>query len=197
MIGTLVHPAEPGDDLDAVDVGQPEVDDHEIGEPVGGPAEPLRAGVGEIDLEVAGPEVGGQRPQDLRLVVDHQHAGHASTASGRPTTIVTPATGRVLDGELAAHGIHEPLRHREPEADPAGAVAEALERLEDALSIRRSGCRGRGRRSGGRRGARRRPASIRTRPSGADAAMALAARLATARSSSAGRPAPSGASRRA
>ena len=54
-------------------------------------------------------------------------------------TTVVPPTGRVLDGDLAAHGFDEALRDGETEADAvvggSSSVAEALERLEHRLAL--------------------------------------------------------------
>ena len=80
----------------------------------------------------------------------------------------------------------KPLATASPSPTPSAAVAQPLERLEDAAPGPPPGCPGPGRRPGGRPGPPpRRPRSARGR-SGPDAAMALAARLATARSSRAG-----------
>ena len=144
---------------------------------------------GEVDLVAARPQVDGQRPADLRLVVDDQDAASSvgRQRQARAPSVSAAARG-VLDGELAAHGLDEAAGHREPEADAGavGAVAEALERLEHPLAV-----------VGGmpgpvvddaqvdpvadRAGLDARPAS----PGGASAS-ALATRLASARSSRAG-----------
>ena len=138
MIGTVVQPRRPGDDLEAVDAGQAEVEDHEVGVVVGGEAQRVLAGGGEVDLEVAGPEVGGQGPQDLGLVVDD--AGRGSRLPpprpARPMTIVMPPPGVSSTVQLAAHGLDEALGHGQPEPHPVrAAVAEPLERLEDPLPV--------------------------------------------------------------
>ena len=157
MIGHVRPAAEAGDDLDAVEVGEPEVDDHEVGVAVGGQAEPVATGERQVDVEVAGAQVGGERPLDLRLVVDHQDPGHASTASGKPDDHRHPAAGGVLDGELAAHRVDEALRDREPEPHPAPTVAERVGTARRSAHGRRPGCPGRGRRPGGRPGRSPRP----------------------------------------
>ena len=105
----------------------------------GGELERLLAGGGEVDVVAAGAEVDGQRPQDRRLVVDDEDALLIGHATGRPITIVVPPPGRVVDLDR-----RRPSPSRKPRATaspsptpvPGSAVAEALERLEDALAGR-------------------------------------------------------------
>ena len=74
--------------------------------------------------------------------------------------------------------VDEALGDREAEADAAAGVAQPLERLEDPLAVGHGDARAR---STMRRSTRpaTAPASMRTGRPGPDAAMALAARLAT------------------
>ena len=46
----------------------------------------------EVDVVAARPQVDAERAQDLRLVVDHQDAGHDGETS-RPMSMVTPPPG--------------------------------------------------------------------------------------------------------
>jgi hypothetical protein len=64
------------DHLYPVQVGQAEVEDHQVGRIPAGHLERLRAGRGDVHVVVAHPQVDPQRPQDLRFVVDDEHPGH-------------------------------------------------------------------------------------------------------------------------
>ena len=87
-----------------------------------------------------------QRPQQRTLVVHDQDAPHDAHSSVRLLQLCDRETDhhrdaparRVLDGQLAADRVDETPRDRETETDTgvARGVAEALERLEDALSLR-------------------------------------------------------------
>ena len=121
-------------------------------------ASALGPGGSREHLVVAGPQVDGQGPQDLRLVVDHQDAAHRDSAAwstrwlvsralsrsrrpgsccrrlaggdaGSDTTIVSPPPGVSSGVERAAHGLGEPAGQGEPEAD-AGGVVGVAEALE-------------------------------------------------------------------
>jgi enoyl-CoA hydratase/carnithine racemase len=59
-----------------VDVGQAEVEHHDVGLVLGGGTQRLGAVRGGDDLVAAGGAVDPQRAQDLGLVVDDQHRGH-------------------------------------------------------------------------------------------------------------------------
>ena len=78
-IGTEVQVRRDADDLDAVQVGQAEVEHDQVGVRVGGRLQGAAAAARGHDLVVAGLQVDPQRPQDLRLVVDDQDAGHAGS----------------------------------------------------------------------------------------------------------------------
>ena len=91
----------------------------------------------QLHVVAPGPQVRGQGPPDLRLVVDHQHRVTTPTAKegGTPDRQRDgegePPTGGVLDPEPPAHGGHEPTGDGQAEADAgAAAVAEPLKRLE-------------------------------------------------------------------
>jgi hypothetical protein len=73
--------AQPGDHLDAVQVRQAQVEDHQVRRVLGGHLERLRPGGRDVHVVVAHPEVDPQRPQDLRFVVDDEHPGHGPAAS--------------------------------------------------------------------------------------------------------------------
>ena len=60
--------------------GRPEVEDDQVGAVAGAAAMSASvAGGGGVHLVVAGPQVDPQRAQDLRLVVDDEHPGHAAS----------------------------------------------------------------------------------------------------------------------
>ena len=66
------------DHLDAVDPGQAEVEDDEIGMVARGQRERDLAGRGEVDLVAARLEVRAEGAQELRLVVDDQDRASSS-----------------------------------------------------------------------------------------------------------------------
>ena len=68
--------AEAADHLEPVHPRQPEIEDHRIGPVALGEDERGFARPGEIDVVASRPEVGCERPQDLRLVVDDQDPRH-------------------------------------------------------------------------------------------------------------------------
>ena len=89
--------------LDAVDAGQADVEHHHVGMALGRQAQRLLAGGGQVDLVLAGAQVGGQGPPDLRLVVDHQHAGHGRACSrGHGRGRGRGRTGRLATGRRSA-----------------------------------------------------------------------------------------------
>ena len=174
-MGAVVHPRSPRIDVDAVDVGQAEVEDDQVGWVRGRRGECLGSGAGGEHLVVAGAQVDGQRAQDLWLVVDHQHPGHDALrraggcsvsaltlpatglalgrcavswgAAGSESTMVRPPPGVSSGVSVAAHRLGQPAGQGEAEPDAGGVVgvAEALERGEDPVHVGRAGCRGRGR----------------------------------------------------
>lgn len=80
------HPgpaAQPLDHVDAVEVGQAQVEHHDVGVAGGGELEGGGTVVGRVDLVLAGLEVDHQGAHDLRFVVDHEHPGHRGCLSGR------------------------------------------------------------------------------------------------------------------
>ena len=103
--------------------------------------ERLRGGRRREDLVAGAAQVGLQRAQDLRLVVDDEdaagaHAGLLRDASGSASAITAPGLG-ALGPQPAAVRLGEAARDREPE--PGAAVCArcraALERLEDPLEL--------------------------------------------------------------
>ena len=104
MIGASVQPRSPCDHLDAIQVGQAQVEYPPgragAGRPPPGPAPrcPPRA------RRMAGPQVDPQRPEDLRLVVDHQHGRHALTVPGRTRRSACPRAGAPSGAWRAGHG---------------------------------------------------------------------------------------------
>ena len=118
--------------------------------------ERLLAGLGQVDLVVAGPQVGGEGTADLTFVVDDEDPGHGATvprsasssmvavsaATGSDSVTVRPPPRGVVEHQLSCHRLDEPLRDGETETDSGRAVvAEALERIEHPVADRRRGCR--------------------------------------------------------
>ena len=73
---------QPLDDLDAVHVGQTEVEDDHVGVAGGGELKGARAVVGGVHLVLAGAQIDRESAYDLRFVVDHEHPRHP--VAGRP-----------------------------------------------------------------------------------------------------------------
>ncbi len=63
------------DHFDAADAGEAEIDDHDVGTAAGHKVERVFAGLGEVDVEPAGPEVDANRAADLSFVVDDEDTG--------------------------------------------------------------------------------------------------------------------------
>ena len=118
MIGIALHARMPADHLDAVDAGQAEVQDHDVGEAAGRQVERGLAVGRRFDLVPTGTQVGAQAPQDLRLVVDHQDPGHGASAKRHHHR--EAAARRVLDREFASHRLDEALGDGQSESDPVG-----------------------------------------------------------------------------
>jgi hypothetical protein len=74
----------------AVHVGQPEIEDHQVGRGTTGRGQPRRTVGGDGHLVPSGGEGDAQGPQQLPVVVDDQDAGHVSdcpsSATGRRVT---------------------------------------------------------------------------------------------------------------
>ena len=71
--------AQTADDVDTVDPRKPEVEHHHVGMVVRREVERVLAVGRKVDVVPACPQVDPERAQDLRLVVDDQHTGHADT----------------------------------------------------------------------------------------------------------------------
>ena len=180
------------DDVEPVDAGQPEVQEHDVGMAGRRQVQRLLARCRLVDVVAARLEVDGQGAADLRLVVHHQHPpAHSpdpSHAAARRDGDGEATARRVVDADVALHRGDEAVGHRQPEAD-AGvvrAVAEAAGRARTPGPAEPAGMPGP--RSMTRR--QTRPctgaASMRTGCSSGDQASALDTTLATARSSRAG-----------
>ena len=88
--------AQPADDLDAVDVGQPEVEDHEVGRLGRGQVDGLQPGGGAEHPLALALQRPAQGMEHLRLVVDHQDRPHAPMLGGPGRGLhdfLTPAAG--------------------------------------------------------------------------------------------------------
>ena len=75
--------------LDAVDPGEAEVEDHEVGVLARRERQRRLAGRREVDVVAARLQVRAERPQELRLVVDDEDARHGAAFS-RSTTVSPP-----------------------------------------------------------------------------------------------------------
>ena len=160
----------------AVDAGQAEVEDDGVGVAAGGQVQALLAGGGEVDLVAPGLQVGGQRADDGRLVVDHQDPGHVSrlrrAASGPPVARgLADADGRRRSGRRPAcprGGARRPWRRRSPGRWPGRGRRPSRGpsvRWKGSKTCSRSSarrCPGPGRRPGGRPRRATVPASTRT-----------------------------------
>ena len=139
--------AQAGEHLGAVQVGQAQVEDDDVGMRRGGLAQ-RGATVGGRDHLVAGRAEGDpQGAGQLRVVVDDQDPAHdVGTASGcrrrdgrrpqRDHHRQAPTRG-VLRGQGAVHRLRQTAGHGEPEADAltGGRVAQPLEGREDPLAV--------------------------------------------------------------
>ena len=123
MIGTLLHARSPAHHLDAVDAGQAEVEDDDVGpSTAGGRVERCRGRPAGVDVVararrlIASPRIAG-------LVVDDQHASHVSRAEPWPSRPPAghghgqPAAGGLGTDQGAAHRLGEAARDRQPQAD--------------------------------------------------------------------------------
>ena len=131
--------------LDAVQVWQAEVEDDEVGGAFGEDLQRGTAVRGGLDLVVAGPQVDGEGPPDVRLVVDDEDEGHGADPPtvggqhGRDHREVhdhgQPAARGVLGEQGAVHRLGEPAGDGQPEPDAVATrdVAAALERREDLV----------------------------------------------------------------
>jgi hypothetical protein len=83
--GRLGPAAQALDHLHAFQIGQAEVEDHQVRRMPGGDLERFGPGGRHVHPVFAHPQVDAQRTEDLRLVVDDQHPGHgpASSAASR------------------------------------------------------------------------------------------------------------------
>ena len=64
-------------DLDAVDVGQAQVHQRQVGIDLVGELQPLLAGAGHVDLDVVLAQYPGHERADVAFVVDHQDRVHS------------------------------------------------------------------------------------------------------------------------
>ena len=101
MIGMVEFCRERGDDRGAVDVGQSEVEDDQVGVIGGGGRDGVAAGVGGGDGVAVGGEVDPEGPQDVGVVVDDEHVGHRAG----PAAAAEPIGGsRWIDRQGDHHG---------------------------------------------------------------------------------------------
>ena len=137
MIGTAVQPRRPRIDLDAVDAGQPEVEDDDVGMVRGrerrAPSSPRRR---DVDVVAARPEVDPERAQDLRLVVDDEDArSRAASQAERPSSARRPGVSSTSSSPPIASTNPRATARPSPTPVAVRAVAEPLERHEHALAL--------------------------------------------------------------
>ena len=166
MIGALLQPRRPRMTSVPSMSGSPRSRMTRSGGSVAAALSAARPGGGGDDLVAARAEVDGERPEDLRLVVDDQDAGHerlASRVDGRDDALALPqprlgalgvvgglgggerehhresAARCLLRGQCAVHRLDEPAGEGQPEADPGRVVGvtEALEGCEDPVQVLR------------------------------------------------------------
>ena len=142
--GDLRPRAQLAADLDAALAREDEVEDDRVRRPGRGERERLLAGRDRLPPRSPRPERRLERPEDLRLVVDDEHARRRSrvrpgeaSASGNARTKRPAAPG--LGPEPAAVRLGEAARDREPEARP-GALASSA-RSNGSKTRSRSRCR--------------------------------------------------------
>ena len=175
--------------------GQPEVEQHDVGMVAGGQLQRLLPGLGEVDVVAAGARgsptsPAGSAPRRRRRA---PASSAASARPGRLTTIVTPPPGVSSMRQLAAHRLDEAAGDRQARA------RRRRRRRGGRRAAGTAGTRARGRRVGcraavDRPGCRRGVAVAddlagghpHRRAVGGETRTALATRLASARSSSAG-----------
>ena len=146
MIGALRPAAQALDHLDAVHVGQAEVEHDHVR---AGRARPRsrarRPSAARVDVVAAGAQVDAERPPQAALVVDDQDAGQlsASAPARQPDPHRQPAArGRVGD-HRAVHRLDEAARDREPEAEALPPlIVGAAGRARTAVSRCSSGTPG-------------------------------------------------------
>ena len=126
MIGAFVHSRSVAGHLDPVAVGQQEVDDRGVRRMQRREVERLlRRGRGHR-LEAGVAQHDAQRPQDLRLVVDDEHAparrahptGAGTGAVGNSTTNVVPCPGRDSTAIVPPFASTKPRAIASPRPDP-------------------------------------------------------------------------------
>ena len=130
MIGTSVHPRMRSADLEPVDVGQPEVEDDDVGRGRRGHGQALAPGRRGGDVVAPGLEAEAQGAQQARVVVDDQDARHyGSPASKRGDGQLDDEPGaaarRVLVPDARPVGLDERARDGQPEARAAAGVESA------------------------------------------------------------------------
>jgi hypothetical protein len=111
--------------------GRADVEDDQVGWP-SGQGERGPPGGGGLDVVPAGAQVDRECPQEVRLVLDDEHACHG--ASGSVTVIVRPPPGVSAGVRVPAHCLGEAAGDGKTESDTCsvcGPVAKPLKGLED------------------------------------------------------------------
>ena len=135
--------------VEAVDAGQPEVEQHEVERAVRDARQRVLAAQHRRDGVVLRLERDAQRPQHGRLVVDEQDQRALHAATGSSTMNVAPPPGVGSTRMLAAVRLDEAAADGEPETRACAVIvarAQAVVRLEDAPALGLGHARGRDRR---------------------------------------------------
>ena len=152
MTGTSRPAAQAPDDLDPVDPGEPEVEDHEIGMVTRRERQRDLARRGEVDLVAPRLEVGPECPEQLGLVVDDEDA--ASLRGPQPEDHRQPAA-RACPRSRARRPSprRTPARPRARARHPSPLPVESPSRWNgrNTARVRPAGARARGRRPARRR----------------------------------------------
>ena len=88
--GPAVALLDPPQHLQAVDVGQPDVEEHQVRRGFAEGPHPGLAGLGHGDLEALLGQLGGQGLADERVVLDDQDGSHFASSAGMRITNAEP-----------------------------------------------------------------------------------------------------------
>ena len=158
----LAEGSDPADHLGAVEVGQAQIQQHQVGGPLGRRHNALLAGANRGHVVSVGLKAGAQGTTDLGFVVDDQHHAHAAVSgsawiasSGTSNTTAVPPTGASSIHTLPpwASTIACTIARPEPAPGSLGTHLPPVEGLEDLLPLLRWDARhpGRSREPGRRR----------------------------------------------
>src|SRR5581483_7913172 len=102
--------------VDAVHVGQPEVEDHKVGMVPGRQLDALVTGLGQIDFVTMGFETDTESPAHRKLVLDDEDAVHSFAL--KPKTIVVPPPGVSSTARSPSIAVTKPRATASPSPTP-------------------------------------------------------------------------------